>query len=117
MFEIEEIFADGILGFTGTNELGEMNGQKTEAEYIHRFYPFRASGGSIQLAAVAFYVFMAAISIPGDAKPQLQIITGRFIFFVMIDEHAEVIHGPTGFFAITFDGILYGAGDMAVLFL
>ena len=117
MLEIKEIFADGIVGFTGTNELGEMNGQKTEAKYVYCLNPFRASRGSIQLASVAFHVLVAAIDIAGDAKPQLEIITGRFIFFVMIDEHAEVIHGPTGLFAITLDGILYGAGDMAVLFL
>ena len=117
MFEIEEVFADGIVGFTGANELGEMNGQKTEAEHIYCLYPFRASRGSVQFAGVAFDFFVTAIDVPGDAKSQLKIITGRFIFFVMIDEHAEVIHGPTGLFAITLDGILYGAGDMAVLFL
>ena len=70
MFKIQEIFADGIVGFTGANELGEMNGQKTEAKYIHCFHPFRASRGSIQLASVAFYVLMTAIDIAGDAKPQ-----------------------------------------------
>ena len=70
MFEIEEIFADGILGFTGTNELGEMNGQKTKAKYVYCLNPFRASRGSIQLASVAFHVLVAAIDIAGDAKPQ-----------------------------------------------
>src|ERR1700722_2544843 len=117
MFKIQEIFADDIVGFTGANELGEMNGQETEAQDIHCLYPFRASGGSIQFTGVAFYVLMTAIDIPGDAKPQFKIIMGRFIFFVMIDEHAEVVHGPTWLFTITLDGILYGAGDMAVLFL
>jgi hypothetical protein len=117
MFEIEELFADGTVGFTGANELGQMNGQKTEAQDIHCLYSFRASRGSVEFTGVAFDFFLTAIDIPGDAKPQLKVITGRFIFFVMIDKHAEVVHGPAGLFAITLDGILYGAGDMAVLFL
>jgi hypothetical protein len=94
-----------------------MDGEKTKAEYIHCLYPFRASGGSVQFTRVAFDFFMTAIDISGDAKPQLKVITGRFIFFVMIDEHPEVFHIPTRLFAITLDGILYRTGDMAVLFL
>jgi len=117
MFEMKHIICEGAGHLLGLNKLGKVNGRKTETQHIHGFNAFLAIPGSIQPAGIAFRIFLFAVNISRDTKPQLKIVLRSLVFLIMVSHHTQIIKAPLGVLPVTLDLILYGPGNLTVPFL
>src|SRR5688572_13926617 len=115
--EFKDIIAKRFISLTRFYELAEVGRRKSECHNIYCLCAIRTIFCSTKFTTIAFSLFFPAIHIPTNAKAQLQVIPGRFSFFIMVDHHPGIFHTPLRVPGIPLNTILNGTGDLLFLFM
>jgi hypothetical protein len=115
--EAQDIVGHRRIALAGLYKLVEMVRREAETHHIETVYPLGAGFGSGQQTTVAFRILFPAINVAAQAKPEFEVVFPGLVFFVMLHQHAGIIHLPLGVAVVALDGVLNRTGDQLVFLL